>query len=241
MYTNKLNEINYMKNENFENFENSKLTNEQAVIRKIFNDKVDYKINFNNGYDDGNSTEEESPLDPLFKFYRFAGLSFLGRNSLDDSRITKKWLLTLEIILFLITILLTINWIIILLIDPENELMGQSTFGRIVLPAYLFIIELISFFCRFIVNFKFDQMYNIQLLLFDLVNDKKSVFRKLKKVVENIAVISSIVFSLSFVYGSCNLFVTLRNNPNHCYIVLAIKFILYVYHTYISKFKIIHF
>ena len=112
------------------------------------------KINF---FDKSNSsTEEESPFDPLFKFYRKTGLSFLGRKSMDDSRITKKWLLTLEIILFLITILLTIYWIIISLIDSECELTGQSTVGQIVLPAFLFNLELIGCFCRLIINFKFD-------------------------------------------------------------------------------------
>ena len=232
MYANKFHHINYTKNENLKN---SKLTNDESVIVKISNNKMDYEINFNNGYDDDNSTEEGSPFDPLFKFYRFTGLSFLGRNSLDDNKMTKKWLLILEIILFLMTILLTIYWIIILSVDPERELMGQSTVRRIVLPAFLFIIELISCFCRFIVNFKFDQIYNSELFLFDLVNDKKSVFRKLKKVVKNITVISSIVFSLSFVYGSYNLFITQRINSNYSYISLVIKFILYVFHAFMSK------
>ena len=239
MYTEKFHDINYMKNENFKN---SKLTNGQVVIRKIFNNKVDYKINFNNGYeDDGNSTEEDSPFGSLFKFYRFTGVSFLGRNSSNDSRITKKWLLILEIILFLTKSLLTIYWIITLLIDPEYKSMGQSTVGQIVLPAFLFNMELISCFDRLITNFKFDQTVKNELFLLDLVQDKESVFRKLKKVVKNIVVISSIILSLSFVSGSYNLFVTQRDNPNHSYIVLTIKFVLYVFDAYISKFKIIHF
>ena len=221
---------------NKEDMKIMKKSNEKGS-RNFFNNKINNQLNFS---DESNcSTEECSPFDLLFKFYRFTGLSFSGRKSMDDSRITKKWLLILEIILFLMTILLTIYWIVILLIVPEYELIGQSTVRQIVLPAYLFIIELISLFCRFIVNFKFDQMYNIQLLLFDLVDDKKSVFRKLKKVVKNIAVISSIVFFLSFVYGSWNLFVALRKNPNHSYIFLTIKFILYVFHAYMCKFKII--
>ena len=237
MYANKFHHINYTKNENLKN---SKLTNDESVIVKISNNKMDYEINFNNGYDDDNSTEEGSPFDPLFKFYRFTGLSFLGRNSLNDNKMTKKWLLILEIILFLMTILLTIYWIIILSVDPEHKLMDQSNVGQIVLPAFLFNLELISCLCRLIVNIKFDQMVKVELFLFDLVQDKKSLFRKLKKVVKNIAVISSIVFSLSFVNGSYNLFMTLKNNPNHSYIVLSIKFILYVFHAYMSKLKIIH-
>ena len=162
-----------------------------------------------------------------------------SRKSMNDSRITKKWLLILEIILLLMTILLTIYWIIILLVDPEYEFMGQSTFGRIILPAFLFNLELIGCFCRLIINFRFDQMVKVELFLFDLVEGKESVFHKLKKVVKNITVISSIIFFLSLIYGSCNLFVTLRNNPNHSYIVLTIKFILYVFHAYMCEFKII--
>ena len=222
---------------NKEDMKIMKKSNEKGS-RNFFNNKINNQLNFS---DESNcSTEECSPFDLLFKFYRFTGLSFSGRKSMDDSRITKKWLLILEIILFLMTILLTIYWIIILSVDPEHKLMDQSNVGQIVLPAFLFNLELISCLCRLIVNIKFDQMVKVELFLFDLVQDKESVFRKLKRVVKNIAVISSIVFSLSFVNGSYNLFMTLRNNPNHSYIVLSIKFISYVFHAFISKFKIIH-
>ena len=222
---------------NKEDMKIMKKSNEKGS-RNFFNNKINNQLNFS---DESNcSTEECSPFDPLFRFYRFTGSSFLGRKSMDDSRITKKWLLILEIILFLMTILLTIYWIITLLVNPEYELKNKSIVEQIVLPAFLFNLELIGFFCRLIINIKFDQMVKVELFLFDLVQDKESVFRKLKRVVKNIAVISSIVFSLSFVNGSYNLFMTLKNNPNHSYIVLSIKFILYVFHAYMSKLKIIH-
>ena len=233
MYFHESNEI-YMKREAIKMFEKSS----EQRNRKFFNNKINNEVSF---FDESNCpTEEGSPFDPLFKFYRFIGLSFLGRKSMDDSRITKKWLLILEIILFLMTILLTIYWNVTLLIDPGHELMGQSTIGQIVLPAFLFNLELSSCLLRLIINFKFDEFVKMELFLFDLVEDKESVFRKLKKVVKNITIISSIIFCLPFVYGAYNLFITRRNNPNDNYIVLSIKFILYVFHAYMSKFEIIH-
>ena len=213
----------------------TKVLNEQVVIRKLSNNKANNKINFYHGYDNGYVSTEDNdcPFGPLFKLYRFTGLSFLGRESLDDSTKTKTWLLTLEILSFLISILISLYWIIILLIDPDNELMNQSTVGRIVLPAFMFNVLLISCLCRFIVNYVFDRMYKIQLLLFELVDDKESVFRKLKKVVKNIIIIYSLFLLLPFIDQLSNLFVTIKNNES--YIILAIKVILYVYQGFTSK------
>ena len=226
----------FMKNENMENI---KVSNEQVVIRKLSKNKVNNKINFYHGYDnDYASTEDDDddcPFGPLFKLYRFAGLSFLGRESLDDSTKTKTWLLTLEILSFLISILTTLYWIIILLIDPDNELMNQSTVGRIVLPAFMFNILLISCLCRTTVNYGLNRMYKIQLLLFELVDDKESVFRKLKKVVKNIIIISSLFLLLPFIDGLSNLFIAIKNNPNDSCIILSTKFFLFVYNAFTSK------
>ena len=219
---------------------NIKVTNE-VVARKLFNNNINSnKVNFYQGYDNGyvSTEDDDCPFGPLFKLYRFTGLSFLGRESLDDSTQTKTWLLALEILSFLMSILITLYWIIILLIDIDNESMDQSTVRRIVLPAFLLSIELVNCFCRFIVNYAFDQIYKIQLFLFELVDDKKSVFRKLKKVVKYIAIIYSLFLSLSFIYASIHLFVAIVNNPNLSYLNLAIKYILYVYHAFTGKFII---
>ena len=228
-------------NGHMRDMKNIKVANE-VVVRKLFNNNINSnKVNFYHGYDNGYvSTEDDNcPFGPLFKLYRFTGLSFLGRESLDDSTQTKIWLLTLEISTFLMSNLLTMYWIIVLLIDPDYESMDQSTFRRIVLPAFLLNMELISCFCRFIVNYAFDQIYRIQLFLFELVDDKEPVFRKLKKVVKDIAIIYSLFLSLSFIYASIHLYITIVNNPNLSYLNLAIKYILYVYHAFTGKF-IIH-
>ena len=182
---------------------NIKVSNEQVVIRKLFNNKVNDKINFYQGYDNGyiSTEDDERPFSPLFKLYRFTGLSFLGRESLDDSTKTKTWLLTLEISSFLMSILITLYWIIILLIDIDND---QSTVRRIVLPAFIFNILLSSCLCRFIINCMFDRMHKIQLFLFELVDDKESVFRKLKKVVKKIIIIYSLFLLFPFIDGLSN-------------------------------------
>ena len=231
MYPNKFQHIYYVKKENFKD---SKSTDEQVVI----NNNINSKVNFNNGYDDGNSTEEDNPFGPLFKFYRFAGLSFLGRKSLDDNRKTKSWLLTLEVSSMLMIILLTMYWVFKLSLDPDYESIHRSTVGRIVLPAFWLNILIISCLCRFIVNYKFDQVYNIQLLLFQLIDDKEPVFRKLKKVVINIIIISLFFISLSFFDGIFNLISTLKSDSNSNYnsTALAIIFILYFYHVFTGKF-----
>ena len=237
MYPNKFENIYYVKKENLKN---SKSTDEQVEM----NNKINSQVNFNNECDDNNRSEEDnsfekdSPFDPLFKFYRFTGLSFLGRKSLDDSRQTKTWLLTLEISSILMIILLTMYWIFKLSLDPDYESIHQSTIGRIVLPAFWLNILIVSCLCRFIVNYKFDQIYNIELLLFHLIDDKKSVFSKLKKVVVNIIIISLFFISLSFIDGFFNLISTLKSDSNSNYnsIALAIIFILYFYHVFTGKF-----
>ena len=213
---------------------NIKVSNEQVVIRKLFNNKVNDEINFYQGYDNGyvSTEDDQCPFGPLFKLYRFTGLSFLGRESLDDSTKTKTWLLKLEILSFLMSILITLYWIIKLLIDIDNDL---STVRRIVLPAFIFNILLTSGLYRFLVNYMFDGMYKIQLFLFELVDDKESVFRKLKKVVRNIIIIFSLFLLLLFIDRLSNLFIVIKNNPNDSYIILAIKFILLVYNAFISK------
>ena len=216
---------------------NIKVTNE-VVARKLFNNNINSnKVNFYQGYDNGyvSTEDDDCPFGPLFKLYRFTGLSFLGRESLDDSTQTKTWLLALEILSFLMSILITLYWIIILLIDIDND---QSTVRRIVLPAFIFNILLSSCLCRFIINCMFDRMHKIQLFLFELVDDKESVFRKLKKVVKKIIIIYSLFLSLSFIYASMHLFVAIVNNPNLSYLNLAIKYILYVYHAFTGKFII---
>ena len=214
---------------------NIKVSNEQVVIRKLFNNKVNDKINFYQGYDNGyiSTEDDERPFSPLFKLYRFTGLSFLGRESLDDSTKTKTWLLTLEILSFLMSILITLYWITILLIDPDNELMNQSTVRRIVLPTFMFNLLLINCLCRYIVNYVFDRMYKIQLLLFELVDDKESMFRRLKKVARNIIIIYSLFLLLPFIVELSSLFVAIKNNDS--YIILAFKSILYVHPGFTSK------
>lgn len=206
----------------------------QVVIR--LNDKIKDKVNLYDGYDYGYGlTENDNPFSPLFKFYRFTGISFLGRESLNDATQTRKWLLKLEISSFLLTIGLTIYWNIVLLNEAEYESMDQSTVGQIILPGILFNMELISCMSRIILNCRFEQVYQIQWCLFELIDDKKSVFRKLRKVVRNIIIISSMFLSLSFVYASANLYVTQLHNPNYSYIDLAIQFIMYLYYAFTSK------
>lgn len=230
MYPNKFQHIYYVRKENFKNF---KSTDEQVVT----NNNINSKVNFNNGYDDGNSIED-NPFGPLFKFYRFAGLSFLGRKSLDDNRKTKSWLLTLEVSSILMIILLTMYWVFKLSLDPDYESIRRSTVGRIVLPAFWLNILIINCLCRFIVNYKFDQIYNIQLLLFQLIDDKEPVISKLKKVVINIIIISLFFILLSFFDGFFNLISTLKSdfNSNYNPTALAIIFILYFYHVFTGKF-----
>jgi len=77
-------------------------------------------------------------------------------------------------------------------------------------------------------------------LLFNLINDKKSVIKKLKKVVKNITFIYYSFLVCSLVIGSINLFFTKINNPNLSNMILAIKFISYVYHAFICKLEVIN-
>ena len=211
----------------------TKNSDDQVVVRKL----LKRKINNNNFtlYHEYASTDDDCPFGPLFKLFRSSGLSFLGRESLDDSRITKKWLLAFEISSLLMSNLSTMYWIIKLLIELDYKSMDQSTIGQIVLPAFLFNLVLISCLCRFLVNYAFDQIYKIQLFVFELVDNKESVFRKLRKVVKNISIIYSLFLSLSLVYASINLFVTRMNSLNLSYFNLAVKFILYFCHAFTGK------
>ena len=215
------------------------------MMKKLFANKInqiDQVDQIENNIKNLNSNQEDNPLKSLFNLCRFTGISFLGRKSLEESKTTKLWLLILEITSFLISNLLMIYWITYLIINPTTESIKYPSIGRFVLPAFLLNAEIMSFLFRFSVNYagKCDRWYQTQFFLFNLINGKKSVIKKLKKVVKNITFIYYSFLVCLLVIGSINLFLTKINNPNLSNMILAIKFISYVYHTFICKLEVIN-